>query len=134
MKKGIVLILAMLMLAVCNVTAQQNGERQGGRQGQRGPSPEYLAMIDSLNLDADQKMQFEALEEMGRKERQAMMKEAREGGKDRQEMRGEMQKMREKQTAVLENLFTEKQYERYTQFLKKEQASRGNRRGGGGRG
>jgi hypothetical protein len=111
--------------------AQQNGQRQEGRQGQRGPSPEYLAMIDSLHLDEDQSAQFQMMDDMYKKKRRAMMEEARDSGKDRQEMRGEMMKMQQEQNAVLKNLLTEKQYTIYTDFLAKQSAAREARRGGG---
>lgn len=136
MRKRILMTLAVFSLAF-SLSAQQNaggGEGRRGQGGQRGPSPEYLAMIDSLNLDADQKSQFDMMEDMYRKKRRTMMQEARESGKDRTEIREEMTKMRSEQTAVLQNLFTESQYTIYVEFLKKQEAQRANRRGSRGGG
>lgn len=111
--------------------AQQNGQRSEGRQGQRGPSPKYLAMLDSLHLDEDQSSQFQMMDDMYKKKRRAMVEEVRDSGKDRQEMWGEMMKIQQEQNAVLKNLLTEKQYTIYMEFIARQNASRAARRGGG---
>jgi hypothetical protein len=129
--KRLIMLAFALVLMIGTASAQQNGQRGEGRQGQRGPSPEYLAMIDSLQLDEDQAAQFQMMDEMFKKKRRATMQEARDSGKDRQAMRGEMTKMQNEQSAVLKNLFTEKQYAIYSEFLAKQDAARAARRGGG---
>ena len=129
--KRLIILASALVLMIGTASAQQNGQRGEGRQGQRGPSPEYLAMIDSLQLDEDQAAQFQMMDDLFKKKRRTTMQEARDSGKDRQAMRGEMTKMQNEQNAVLKNLFTEKQYTIYSEFLTKQNAARAARRGGG---
>lgn len=132
MKKIIMLTLSALILSFATISAQQDGERGERRgRGERGPSPEYLAMIDTLALDADQKVQFDAMEKMYREKRQKEMRAARESGGGREAMRATMQKISEEQSGALKNLLTEEQYNIYSAFMKKEEEARAARRGRG---
>lgn len=105
----------------------ESGPRRGGNEGNR---EEYLAMTKSLNLNAEQEIQFEAINSSFQSKMQKKREEARSSGSF-EGMREEMRTLRDQQNGAIKNLLTEKQFEIYNAFIEAQRAKRGERRGGG---
>ena len=109
-------------------------QQQGPRQGQRTPEmeEEYQAMLTSLNLNEEQKYQFEIINTGYRDKMMKKRQELRDAGEGRETMRSEMQKIREEQDGALKNLLTEEQFKIYSEYVEKRRASRASSRPGRG--
>ncbi|GLR15799.1 hypothetical protein [Portibacter lacus] len=134
-------LILMMFLGLVTFQVQAQGQGQGERRVERPSELEsaaYIAMVDSMSLDAEQKIQFDAVQVMYQDKLKKMMTEAREKGVEREEIREVMQGLNKEQDGVLKNLLTESQYKIYTEYKAERQKNRGSRRGnrggGGGRG
>ena len=116
----LLVILTVILVVQVNVDAQRE------RRGQMDPYQDstYVVMVDSMQLDEEQKLQFDALQKKFQKDTRTKMRAARESGVERSAMRKEMKTAAEGHQIVLANILTQEQMAIYNSFMKRRQQER----------
>lgn len=105
----------------------EGGQRGGGGRGAQNQEA-FNAMVASLNLNGEQKVQFDAINESFQAKMRTKREEARSSG-GFEGMREQMAKLRDDQNGALKNLLTDSQYQIYSSFQEEQQKNREARRG-----
>ena len=128
-KLGFLVLFAMLFATIS--MAQDRG--MGNFDPKEMAKRQTEELTKTLDLNKDQQKKVLDLNLKQAEKMQAMREEMRNGGGDREAMRGKMMQLREEQNKEMKKVLTESQYKKYEKYLEERRNMRGQEGPGGQR-
>ena len=128
-KLGFLVLFAMLFATIS--MAQDRG--MGNFDPKEMAKRQTEELTKTLDLNKDQQKKVLDLNLKQAEKMQAMREEMRNGGGDREAMRGKMMQLREEQNKEMKKVLTESQYKKYEKYLEERRNMRGQGGPGGQR-